>query len=192
VVSVTLFGDIMTDFSLKNGTLLGAMISFFIIIGVFVVIPYTIALYISGGLEQIAVGNAGAMEGGMWDTVSNLMKYAIPLILLSIPVGFYRAGSYAKIPFRILFTLYLGAWIWIASNGGVFTVDMGGAADGISSMTLGVDISYIVFVMMIICLAMMFLAFAEFGGSREKYLKALEKKKDTMSKRKVRRVSGNR
>lgn len=189
---MTLFGDIMTDFSLKNGTLLGAMISFFIIIGVFVVIPYTIALYISGGLEQIAVGNAGAMEGGMWDTVSNLMKYAIPLILLSIPVGFYRAGSYAKIPFRILFTLYLGAWIWIASNGGVFTVDMGGAADGISSMTLGVDISYIVFVMMIICLAMMFLAFAEFGGSREKYLKALEKKKDTMSKRKVRRVSGNR
>ncbi|MCL2607064.1 MAG: hypothetical protein FWD92_00690 [Methanomassiliicoccaceae archaeon] len=189
---MTLLRDIRTDFSLENGTLLGAMLSLIIAISMFIVLPYTVALYASGGLEQIAIGNAGAMEYGMWDTVSDLMKYAVPLILLSIPVGFYRSGSYAKIPFRILFTFYLGAWIWIASQGGIFTVEMGSVADGISSMTLNLDVRYIVFIVMIICLAMMFLAFAEFGGSREKYLKALEKKKDTMSKRKVRRVSGNR
>ena len=43
--------------------------------------------------------------------------------------------------------------------------------------------------MIMICFAMMFLALSELGGNRKDYLEALEKKKDSMSKRKARRLS---
>ncbi|MCL1905330.1 MAG: hypothetical protein FWG19_04330, partial [Methanomassiliicoccaceae archaeon] len=96
---------------------------------------------------------------------------------------------------RVIFALYLGAWLWVASHGGVFTMtlpDPGTISASISSMELSLDVTYIVYVLIIICIARMFLAFAELGGHRKKYLEALEKKKDTMSRRKARRLSSGK
>ncbi|MCL1984547.1 MAG: hypothetical protein FWG58_04020, partial [Methanomassiliicoccaceae archaeon] len=62
----------------------------------------------------------------------------------------------------------------------------------VSSVRLSLDIKYIIYVLLIICIARMFLAFAELGGNRKRYLEALEKKKDKMSRRKARRLSSGK
>ena len=184
---MTLAEDIKFDVSPKNGSLAGALISFFSAVGMFVIIPYVLFMSVSGDLGVIN----GDLADGAWDRVMDLIKYAAPLVLLSIPIGFYRAGSYARIPFKIMFALYLGSWIWIASGGGIFSVSFDAAAvmGAASSIFVEIDIKYVIYVMIMICFAMMFLAFSEFGGNRKKYLEAIEKKKDTMSKRKARRLS---
>jgi hypothetical protein len=186
----------MFDLSPKNGSLVGALISFFITIGVFVVAPYVIFMAASGTISDAGgsvFGSSDVLMNGAWEWVTNLMKYAIPFILLSIPIGFYRAGSYARIPFKIIFALYFGSWLWIASHGGIFDMTLSDAAiisGSTSTITLNLDIRPVVYVMIMICFAMMFLALSEFGGNRKKYFEALEKKKDTMSKRRARRLSG--
>ena len=179
-----LIDDIISDMSPKNGSLSGAMIYFFMTVGIFVVAPYAVFVFASGAGDGMTVfGSVGGLADGVWGWVTDMMKYSFPLVLLSVFIGFYRAGSYARIPFKILFALYLGSWLWIASHGGVFSFSTGA---GIISL----DIRYVAYVLIMICIAMVFLTFSEFGGNRKKYLEALEKKKDTMSERKARRLSG--
>jgi hypothetical protein len=69
----------------------------------------------------------------------------------------------------------------------MFEADIGGIA---STITLGFDVRYVVYVTLFVCFAMIFVTFAEFAGNRKKYFEYLEKKKDTMSRRKARRLSG--
>ena len=185
--------DIKFDFSPKNGWILGAVLYFFAILMMFVIIPYMVYSFAASALSEtdVAVFGSTDLRNIAWEWVSNMMKYAIPLVLLAIPIGFYRKGSYARIPFKIIFALYLASWLWIASHGGIFTaavedVDIGGA---LSAITLGLNIRTIVYVNILICIAMAFLAFTEFAGNRKKYFEKLDKKKDTMSKRKARRLS---
>ncbi|MDR0334915.1 MAG: hypothetical protein LBH69_03415 [Methanomassiliicoccaceae archaeon] len=191
---MTLIDDIRYDLSPKNGWLTGAGIYFFAVLAVFVIVPYLVYSFAADGLASTDVTLFGAadLRNGAWLWVSDMMKYAIPLLLLAIPIGFYRAGSYARIPFKIIFAVYLGSWLWVASHGGVFSATVDGIEiSGItSSLTLGLDVRYVVYVTLMICFAMMFLAVSEFGGNRQKYFEYLEKKKDTMSRRKARRLSG--
>jgi len=190
---VTLIDDIRFDLSPRNGWITGAGIYFFVVLTVFVIIPYMVYSFAADGLAatDISLFGSSDLRGGAWTWVSNMMKYAIPLVLLAIPIGFYRAGSYARIPFKIVFSLYLGSWLWVSSHGGVFSAAAGADIGGIAStITLGLDMRYVVYVTLMICFAMMFIAIAEFGGNRQKYFEWLEKKKDTMSRRKARRLSG--
>jgi hypothetical protein len=190
---VKLIGDLLSDLSPKNGTLIGALLSFICVLMAFVIVPYLLFAFVSGGLSVIgeAFGiDASDITEGIWPWVTDMMKYAIPLLLLSIPVGFYRAGSYARVPFRMLFALYLASWLWIASHGGVFimtlpSIEMFGG----TSITIGIDVKYLIYIMIMICFVMVLVALSELGGNRKEYLEALEKKKDTMSKRKARRLS---
>jgi len=191
---VKLIDDILFDLSPRNGSLAGAILSFLCVLMVFVIAPYILFAFISGGLPDIGMEfgiDASEIIDGIWPWIVDMMKYAIPLILLAIPIGFYHAGSYARVPFKMLFALYMGAWLWIASHGGIFSMslpvfEMFGST---SAVTVGIDVQYVIYVMILICFAMMFLALSELGGNRKKYLEALEKKKDTMSKRKARRLS---
>ena len=190
---MTLIDDIRFDLSPRNGWITGAGIYFFVVLTVFVIIPYMVYSFAADGLAatDISLFGSSDLRGGAWTWVSNMMKYAIPLVLLAIPIGFYRAGSYARIPFKIVFSLYLGSWLWVSSHGGVFSAAAGADIGGIAStITLGLDMRYVVYVTLMICFAMMFIAIAEFGGNRQKYFEWLEKKKDTMSRRKARRLSG--
>ncbi|MCL2786503.1 MAG: hypothetical protein FWD81_04710 [Methanomassiliicoccaceae archaeon] len=186
---MTLLDDIRTDMSPKKGTLTGALICFCITIIIFVVIPYALFAVASGspGGGMTFIGDADGLEEGVWGWVTDMMKYAFPMVLLSVFIGFYRAGSYARIPFKVLFALYLATWLWIASHGGVFTFQL--VSGGMTSV-IEFDVRYIAYVLIMISFAMLFLTFSEFGGNRKKYLEALERKKDTMSKRKARRLSG--
>jgi len=186
--------DILFDLSPKNGSLTRAILTFICVLFIFVIIPYALFLFISGSLpgigDNLGIDTSDLAEG-IWPWVVDMMKYAIPLLLLSIPVGFYRAGSYARVPFKMLFALYLGSWLWVASHGGVFTMTLPvfEIFGGTSTLTIGIDVRYVVYVMIMICFVMMFLALSELGGNRKDYLEALEKKKDLMSKRRARRLS---
>jgi len=189
-----LIDDILFDMSPKNGSLAGAALSFICVLMVFVITPYILFAFISGSLPGIGIEfgvDTSEVSAGIWSWIMDMMKYAIPLLLLSIPVGFYHAGSYARVPFKMLFALYLGSWLWVASHGGVFTMTFPSVEifGGSSALTIGIDVRYVVYVMIMICFVMMFLALSELGGNRKDYLEALEKKKDSMSKRKARRLS---
>ena len=187
--------DIKFDFALKNGSILGALIRFLIVLTMFVIIPYAVYYFISDGLSGAGGGLLGSadIDEIAWAWVSNMIKYSIPLVILAIPIGFYRKGSYARIPFKVVFALYLSVWFWISSHGGIFDAtlhDVEIVAGTLSTITLNLNVRYIVYVMMILSIAMVFLVFTEFAGNRKKYLEWLEKKKDTMSERKARRLSG--
>ena len=189
-----LIKDILFDLSPKNGSLAGAVLSFLCVLMVFVIAPYILFALLSGSLPGIGIEfgiDTEEIIDGIWPWIENMMKYAIPLILLSIPIGFYRAGSYARVPFKMLFALYMGSWLWVASNGGVFsmTLPVFEIFGSTSALTVGLNVTYIIYVMILICFAMVFVALAELGGNRKEYLEALEKKKDAMSKRKARRLS---
>jgi len=189
-----LIDEIRFDLSPKNGSLAGALLSFICVLTVFVIAPYILFTFISGRLPGIGIEfgiDTSEIAAGIWPWIMDMMKYAIPLVLLSIPIGFYRAGSYARVPFKMLFALYLGSWLWIASNGGVFdmTLPISELFGSTSTLTIGIDVKYVVYVMVLICFVMVFLALAELGGDRKDYFEALDKKKDTMSKRKARRLS---
>ena len=188
---MTRMEDLKTDLSTKNGSLSGALISFFVALITFVIAPYAVFLFVTGQLDggSIIPSSIGSLSSGggidadeLWVWVERVITYSFPLVILSLFIGFYRAGSYARIPFRVIFALYTGCWLWIASNGGIFTLEAGGA-------TLGLDIRYIIYVMIMISFAMIFVAFSEFSGNRKKYLEAIEKKKDAMAARKARRLS---
>jgi hypothetical protein len=192
---MTMIDDMRFDLSPKNGWLTGAGIYFFIVLLLFVIIPYLVYSFAAGGLSETSVTFFGVFDlrNTAWDWVSDLLKYAIPLLLLAIPIGFYRAGSYARIPFKIIFAIYLGSWMWVASHGGIFTSTFETEIAGTASLiTIGFDVRYVVYVTLFICFAMIFVTFAEFAGNRIKYFEALEKKKDTMSRRKARRLSGGK
>jgi len=186
---MTLIEEIRSDMSLKNGSLSGAMLSFFLSLMMFIAVPYAVFVFASGSLDGgiTIFGNVNGLADGVWGWVMNMMKYSVPLILLSVPIGFYRAGSYSRVPFRILFALYLGTWLWIASGGGIFSFPLTGDA---SSAVISLDVRYVAYVIIMISFAMIFLAFSELGGNRKKYLEALDRKRDTMSERKARRLSG--
>ena len=122
-----LIDDILFDLSPKNGSLAGAILSFICVLMVFIIAPYVLFAFISGGLPGIGTEfgiDTSEIAAAIWPWIQDMMKYAIPLLLLSIPIGFYRAGSYARVPFKMLFALYLGSWLWVASHGGIFTMTL--------------------------------------------------------------------
>ena len=181
---MTLLKEIRKDFSLRYGSIGRAMLSFVITLAAFVIIPYAVFSIVA---EQVTGAGLEEIIDKAWELIINMIKYSAPLVIISIPAGFYRAGSFARVPFKVLYALYFASWLWMASNGGIFSMpisDVGGA-----DAVIELNLRPIVYVMIMIAFVKVFIAFSECGGSRKKYLKEIDKKKDTMAKRKARRVS---
>lgn len=174
----------LCEFRYRYGSPGGAFLSMSMTLFAFILIPLS-AFALANGVfgNMMAEGGGGGMSPDqmqkildeLWSYVHRLIRYSIPLIFIAMPVGFYRAGSYAKIPFRLLFALYSVLIILSFTNGGVmyFTVPVASGSGGsftMDSVTIALDISTFIYISILIGIAGAFLAFTEFASNRKEFV----------------------
>ena len=177
-----------TDFSLKCGSFGSAFCSLCVAVVTYIVLPLSIIALIDGvgaDLSAAIAGTTGIDFGQILLEIKPyldmLMLYSIPLIFLSIPIGFYPAGNYARIPFKVISALYLAALLLMFTNGGFLsiTIDASGmGVPGLTSVGLDLQIQAIIYILALISAAKGFLAFAEFSSNRKDYLEELHGESD--------------
>ena len=127
------------------------------------------------------VMESGDVNATMEDYKGMIMSaaiFAIPLIILSIPLGYYAKGNSARIAFAFIFPIYTGIWIWLFTNGGNFPVTLPPMSIGsltLSSMEIVLNIRTILYIVMVICFLKGLLAFTEYSKNREKFQEKLKK-----------------
>ncbi|KQM10807.1 hypothetical protein AOA81_01120 [Methanomassiliicoccales archaeon RumEn M2] len=90
-------------------------------------------------------------------------------------MGLYRAGSYAKIPFRFLFAIY-SVIILIGLTDGGYDGYRPGPAHGygqrfeLDDVVITLDITVFIYISMLIGTAGAFLAFTEFASGRKEFM----------------------
>ncbi|MFA6803107.1 MAG: hypothetical protein WCR24_01280 [Candidatus Methanomethylophilaceae archaeon] len=177
------------DFAFGSGDVGGAFCELTKALLIFMVVPLSIYALISGVADQAiasgtmnpeTVSDVEEIVSTLWYYVRKFIRYSIPMLFLAVPIGFYSAGSYAKIPFRIIAALYLAVLLIMFTNGGDILISLYNVINTeqliVNSVSVNIDIAPIIYMMVIICIAKAFLSFAEFAGSREKYLEDSMKK----------------
>jgi len=112
------------------------------------------------------------------DMLKSAAIFAIPLIILAIPLGYYAKGNSARIPFAFFFPVYAGIWVYLFTNGGNIPLslpEMSVGALSISSMHIVLDIRMLIYIMMFVCLLKGIMAFTEYSANREKFQEKLNK-----------------
>ena len=185
--------DYLSEFSPRCMSYGGAFLSLSKSVTTYIILPLAAIALISGiGAELSASVGSGSLDfGEMLDQFNvylrNLMIYSIPLIILSIFVGLYDKGSYARIPFRLVYCLYLAVMLLMFTKGGHMDMVIDGSAFGgqLDSLTLVLNIEAVIYILAIISALKGFLAFAEFSDNRKKYLENSAKNFNKKDKKKA-------
>lgn len=170
--------DYLSDFSPKCMCFSKAFLSLCKSVVIYIFIPLSgIALLTGIGPELNAAMGEGSVDFGMLlDQFSvylrNLMVYSIPLLILSVFTGLYEKGSYARIPFKFISSLYLALILLMFTKGGVMdvTIDGSSISDNIGTIKVVLEIKAYIYILAIIAALKGFLAFAEFSDHRKAYL----------------------
>lgn len=171
--------DYLSEFSPRCMSYGGAFLSLSKSVTTYIILPLAAIALISGiGAElSTSVGSESLDFGKILDQFNmylrNLMIYSIPLIILSIFVGLYDKGSYARIPFRLVYCLYLAVMLLMFTKGGHIDMVIDGSAFGggqLDSLALVLNIEAVIYILAIISALKGFLAFAEFSDHRKEYL----------------------
>lgn len=175
----------MSNFSLENGDAGKAFLSLAKTVFVFIFMPLSLYALFTGVVDSASAGG-GFLNPGTLDQMKTVIdqlirkaiKYAIPFLIISVPLGFYPRGNAAKIPFRMAWAFYMAVWIWILAEGGSSTA-LSGLSLGtvaIDSFRLNLDLTHIMYISLMVCITKGFLAFSEYGSYHEEYLESLESK----------------
>ena len=152
----------------------------------FIILPLCVYALMEGMMD-LAVAN-GMFGTTMFEDMSNVsqsmltraIKYSLPFLIIAIPMGFYPSGNAAKIPFRLIFAVYMVIWIWIITGGGVIITELGSLPITgnltMDQVGIAMNVANVMYISMMIGLAKGFLAFSEYGSHRKKYLEELNKK----------------
>ncbi len=176
--------DYYTDFSPKCMSFGGAFKSLADSITGYILLPLA-AISLLGGIgpaltAAIPAGSLdfGTLLDGFTVYLRNLMIYSIPLIFLSIFIGLYEPGSYARIPFKFISSIYLAMVLLMFTKGGCMDVSIDGSGMGVGMgmITMSLEIQAVIYILAVISVIKGFLAFAEFSDNRKKYLKDMAKK----------------
>lgn len=192
---------IKSDFASSSGDIGGAFYELAKALLIFMIIPLSIYALISGVINQAiasgtmdpeTIADINEILSTAWDYVRKFIRYSIPMLFLAIPIGFYPAGNYAKIPFRIVAALYLAVLLIMFTNGGDLLVSLYNVIDTeqliVDSVSVNINIAPVIYMMIVICIAKAFLSFAEFAGSREKYLEDLTEKQQKAAEKKAEKI----
>ena len=152
----------------------------------FIILPLCVFALVEGVMD-VAAAN-GMFDMNMLDNMTDVsqemlmraIKYSLPFLIIAIPMGFYPSGNAAKIPFRLIFAVYMIIWIWVITGGGMILAEIGSMPIGglltIDRVGITVNLTNVMYISMMIGIAKGFLAFSEYGSHREKYLEELHKK----------------
>ena len=175
--------DYFSDFSPKCMSPGGGFLSFAVAVTMYILIPLAgISLIAGVGAELSSSMGSDSLDIGMLLNefavyLRNLMVYSIPLIVLSVFVGLYEKGSYARIPFKFLSSLYLAIVLLMFTKGGHMDMVVDGSALGgaVDQITLVINIEAVIYILATIAALKGFLAFTEFSDNRKAYLERAAK-----------------
>lgn len=182
--------DYFSDFSPKCMSFGGAFLSTSVSVTIYMLLPLA-GISLITGLGPVlteAMGDSldfGSILDQLAGYLRSLMLYSIPLVILSVFVGLYEKGSYARIPFKFVYCLYLALVLLLFTKGGELDMVIDGSSlgEGIHSITMVLEIKAVIYILAIISALKGFLAFAEFSDNRKKYLENTAKRfnrKDAM------------
>ncbi|NLL94171.1 MAG: hypothetical protein GX224_00155 [Thermoplasmatales archaeon] len=184
-----------SEFSLKKADPGGAVLGMVGAIASFIIVPLCLCALIVGIIEASIRSGTSFMEAEQveslieeyWYYTRRFISLAGPLVLVSIPMGLYPKGSYARIPFGLFFGFYLALVLLIFVHGGAVTTDVGGlgGSGGVSidAVRLTLNVTAIMYIAVMISVAKGFLTFAEFAAHRKDYLKWLDEKDEKKAKK---------
>ena len=172
-----------SEFSLRYAVPGGAFLSFSVTLFTLILLPLSLFALINGLVANMGTEGIGGMPpeqmqqilDELWLYVRKLIRYAIPLLIIAIPMGLYRAGSYAKIPFRFLFAIYSVIIIIGLTDGGMVDIALdlpidAGSEFSIENIVITLDITVFIYITMLIGTAGAFLAFTEFASNRKDFM----------------------
>lgn len=172
-----------SEFSLRYTVPGGAFLSFSVTLFTLILLPLSLFALINGLVANMGTELIGEMTpeqmqqilDELWLYVRKLIRYAIPLLIIAIPMGLYRAGSYAKIPFRFLFAIYSVIIIISLTDGGMVDIALdlpidAGSEFSIENIVITLDITVFIYITMLIGTAGAFLAFTEFASNRKDFM----------------------
>ncbi len=180
--------EYLSDFSLKCGSWTSSFRYFCKALVAYLILPLAIIALLEGigprlseAFETSMDFNAIISEFTVY--LDRYMVYAIPLLFLSIFIGYYPPGNYARIPFKFLSAVYLSIMLLLFTNGGQLEVTLDGSAlgydpttGGLSGLDMTLGVTGIIYILSIIAFVKGFLAFTEFSDSRKEYLRDLAEK----------------
>lgn len=184
--------DYLSEFSPKCMSFGGAFLSVAITVTIYILLPLAGIAFISGMGASLTDAMDGSVDfGTILDQLAaylrSLMIYSIPLIVLSAFVGLYEKGSYARIPFKFAYCIYLAAVLLLFTKGGEMDMFIDGSTIGenIHSVAVVLEIKAVIYILAIIAVLKGFLAFAEFSDNRKKYLENSAKRFNKKDKKKA-------
>lgn len=181
-------GDFTTgDFGKAFSSLASTIVTFILIpLSIFALME-GIMTYASGsGLGMFDPDMLDQLVGVTQETLERAIKYSIPFLVIAIPMGFYARGNIAKVPFRLIWAVYMMIWMWMILQGGVFTTamhDIGIETINISTISIALDLTFIIYITLMVCVTKGFLAFSEYGSYHKEYVEELEERKEKKEKK---------
>lgn len=169
--------DARSDFDHERGSIWKALFSFLKYFITLVVIPLGIIALINMyvGKMDLSTETQELLRSALGEVdvyIDRIVLMAIPMLIIAIPLGFYREGSYAKIPFRFAEGLWAGIMLLVVTNFGTFGMTLNDLVVSSSSFDIGINLAIapVIYIMFGLCVVRAFLAFVEFKGAREEYL----------------------
>lgn len=190
----------MGDFSLKNGSTGNGIIGMLAAAFIFIVIPVSM---VTLGMHTIDLVMADIEAGivnleidaEMLQTIQDKLilfrdmaiLYAIPIVILAFPKGFYPKGNFGRVPFGVLQSITMALWIWYITNGGIIPIDINLPLEIATGLNATITISFnliltgFIYLFMMVALARGAYYFAEYGGNRRKYLEKKDEDQEPSS-----------
>ncbi len=180
--------EYMSDFSLKCGSWTSSFYYLCKSIVMYILLPLAIISLLEGIGPRLAKAFESEMDFSAIISeftiyLDRYMVYAIPLIFLSIFIGYYPKGNYARIPFKFIAAVYLSIMLLMFTNGGQLEITLDGSAlgydptqGGLSGLDMTLSVTGIIYILSIIAFVKGFLAFTEFSDNRKEYLRDLAEK----------------
>lgn len=162
----------ISDF--RCGSVWGSVNAVGITFVLYILIPLIIMYMISSLGESI--GASADMDLTIFTDEINkylirLALYSIPLLFISLFKGYYAPGNRARIPFKVVYSLYVALMLLLVTNFGNFTaaVDMSSIIDGMGDVSVVLNVGMLIYILAAISAAKAPLAFTEYIDKRKEY-----------------------
>ncbi|MGE4274620.1 MAG: hypothetical protein AB7E27_00990 [Candidatus Methanomethylophilaceae archaeon] len=178
----------MGEFSLRNGSVGKGIVGMLAAALLFVVIPVSLATLglhtLNLAIADISSGTDVPFDAESLESLKEVLAlvretailYAIPIIILAFPKGFYPKGNFGRVPFGILQSLTIALWIWYVTQGGILPIDVEipleivSGVETTATVSLNLILTGFIYLFMLMALAKGGYYFVEFGANRKKYL----------------------
>jgi len=156
-----------------RGGVKGAVTCFLKTLIIFIVIPLGVYYAIPHIFDAVAGGAYGDISAQMEQIkpyIDKIVLFAIPLVIISIPLGYFPRGDKRKIIFRIAYAVGMAALLWFVTNGGKMNIAMNDVGLGdvtVSWFSIGIINTTLIYVSICLCLLKGLLGILEYRVYRD-------------------------